>query len=856
MLKRSKPAIIFGLSFLLPILVLVLCYYFLNFIPFGDTSLLIMDMSNQYVEFFAGLKDIISSPSNLVYSWSMGFGGNIIGLVSYYISSPFSLITLFFSDETLPLGITVLTMLKIGLCGLTFSLFLKFKYKLNKYSIILFSVLYSLTAYNIGYSMCIMWLDSVIWLPLIILSVERIIDGKSIVPLVVFLFLAFISNYYSAYMIGIFSFLYFIYYYVANNNKRFFKLFVKFILSAVLSAGMSAFLLLPTVFCMLNGKIGGNGYTSDSTINYNPIILISKLMAGNSYDDITYSGTPFVYFGLFALVLFIVYFFIKKISAREKISAVLLISVILISSIITKIDVVWHAFQYPNWFPFRYMFVLPFFMILCAYRAYIELQNDFSIKNIIAPIIITIISFAVVSFYYKTALEILAINVILLVLLGFGLLVFQFRNKTANKIISIILLFVCLSEVTYNTVSVYTNLDKQFRYDNATTYSEFKSELTPIVNSIRSSDNSLYRIEKDFERSKNDSFGLTLNGIGHYSSAYDRNTNTFLKSLGFAQDYFWCSYLGSTPLTDSIFGVKYILSKYDGYEDYYNKISNSDDITVYKNPYALPFGFMANNSIMEYLELDTPLANQNRIIDLMTGATNNCFKRINNITAYTSGLDYNDELYTLSFTKKDEATSGYLHFEFTAQDSNNIYAYIPEHYSNTSVCEMYINDVFYEYLFTSDTDRVLSIGKFEKGEKVNIKILVDDSKLLITNYMFYSFDKEKFANAIFDLQKNQIDITEYNNTYIKGIVTATTHKSTLFTSIRDDNGWTVYVDGIKTDHSSFYDTLITIDLTEGEHKIELKFSPPGLLVGIIISIISVLIFTFLCIYTSKKQSAK
>ena len=52
--------------------------------------------------------------------------------------------------------------------------------------------------------------------------------------------------------------------------------------------------------------------------------------------------------------------------------------------------------------------------------------------------------------------------------------------------------------------------------------------------------------------------------------------------------------------------------------------------------------------------------------------------------------------------------------------------------------------------------------------------------------------------------------------------------------------WSIYVDGKKQVIKTLYNTFIGVDLEEGEHEIELKYFPPGLKFGSIISIFSLL----------------
>ena len=87
---------IHGGAFLLPVIVMIFVLKAGGFYPFGDRSALIMDMRDQYVEFFASIRQALHGENSFFYSWSRSMGGNYIGLFAYYISSPLSIITLFF----------------------------------------------------------------------------------------------------------------------------------------------------------------------------------------------------------------------------------------------------------------------------------------------------------------------------------------------------------------------------------------------------------------------------------------------------------------------------------------------------------------------------------------------------------------------------------------------------------------------------------------------------------------------------------------------------------------------------------------------------------------------------------------
>lgn len=64
--------------------------------PFGDKSILCIDLYGQYTHFLGFLKN--SSPSEFLYSFTKGFGGNTLGLFAYYCISVFNLFVFFFDS--------------------------------------------------------------------------------------------------------------------------------------------------------------------------------------------------------------------------------------------------------------------------------------------------------------------------------------------------------------------------------------------------------------------------------------------------------------------------------------------------------------------------------------------------------------------------------------------------------------------------------------------------------------------------------------------------------------------------------------------------------------------------------------
>ena len=192
-------------AFLLPAVLLTIAYALEGFAPFGDRSILTSDMASQYVEFFCGLKS-----GDVFFSWSKALGTSYIGVFSYYLSSPLSLLTLLVPNECMPVGLLWLTVLKFGLAGLTAFLFFSRRFPGRGAAALLCSACYAMCAYSVAYSTCIMWLDGVIWLPVILLGLDQLLDGTRRWPFACALAVCFLSTWYISYMIGGFCLLWFL----------------------------------------------------------------------------------------------------------------------------------------------------------------------------------------------------------------------------------------------------------------------------------------------------------------------------------------------------------------------------------------------------------------------------------------------------------------------------------------------------------------------------------------------------------------------------------------------------------------------------------------------------------------------
>ncbi|MGL4389352.1 MAG: YfhO family protein, partial [Carnobacterium maltaromaticum] len=114
------------LAFFGPFIIMATIYGFQGVYPFGNSTLLTVDLGQQYVDFYAYYREtLLHNPLSFFYSFSKAIGGDMIGLWAYYLTSPFNLILILFPPKLITLAVTTLTLIKISTAGLTFGILLK-----------------------------------------------------------------------------------------------------------------------------------------------------------------------------------------------------------------------------------------------------------------------------------------------------------------------------------------------------------------------------------------------------------------------------------------------------------------------------------------------------------------------------------------------------------------------------------------------------------------------------------------------------------------------------------------------------------------------------------------------------------
>lgn len=771
MKSRTLPTpLLYALAFLVPALLLLAVYARLGLAPWGDNTVLMSDMSSQYVEFFCALKH-----GDVFFSWSKALGTSYIGVFSYYVASPLSLLTLLVPNEYMPMGLMFLTVLKVGLAGLNCCIFLRSYLQRTALFLPMLSTCYALCSYTAAYSLCIMWLDGLIWLPIILLGLERILAGRQ--PWLFFgsLVVCFVSTWYISYMIGIFCCVWLVYRALCEALpwKDLLRHIRAFLLSALAALGVTAWLWLPSLLSIFSGKLGDATMDYSSLTNFPLWQLPSRLFSGQP-GGLTNSALPYLFCGTVVVVLALVFFFLPAIPIRKRLAALAVLVVLVLSLWLSPLDKVWHLFQMPNWFPYRYSFVFSFFLVTLAGQALAALPKSFTTWKL-APVV-TLVLFCLTAW-----------------------------------------------ELGYNTRSTMLDIRAVFGCQSYSEYVSYYRENEELVEQAQSQDPDFYRMGATYDRGDNSPLSFGYPGITHYSSIYNKQVNRFLKQLGFAQGWMWSAYYGSTPVTDSLLGVRYVLSdqEFPGYE----AVGHSGSLTLWKNPDALPLAYLSQGPLSIIRPGgDTPFQSQTYLLNQLTGSTQEVF----------SPLDVDVQEGEGQITLRIHGTG------------NPVYAYLAQ----SGFTSLSVEGEYRCSLTPYEEQRIHYLGTPTVGETLEVTVACNGSLSgLDWSALVQQLDQEALRDALALLDNTQVE--EVTNSRVSLQATADT-PSTLATTIPAEDGWTAYVDGKKVDTGVCWDAFLSVDLIPGTHQVTFRYTAPGLIPGLGLGGLTVLVGLGWLIWKRKK----
>ena len=827
-LKKYLPEI---LTFIVPILIMLISCIVNKTYPFGKEILPKYDGYYQYAGFTSYYKNVLLGNESLFYSFKGLLGYNFYATSIYYMFNPTNLLCIFSTSENILEYYTFIILLRIGLSGFTMCKYLKYKFK-NQSNLryIIFNISYALMAYNVCYFFNYMYFDTVVLFPIVVLGLDKLIYERKNRLYIISLTLSIISNFYIGYMVCIFSLLYFIYNIVIYKLDK--NIIKDFIISSLLSGFMCMIIIIPEASELLKGKalLYASSKAEYFKFNMNFLNIFYKFLPGSTSNyDLEY-GMVNIYVSLFVIILVIKYFFNKKISKKERITTLIFILFFLLSISFNLLDFAWQLFQKPIWYPNRYIFTFSFFLITIAMK---EITN-ITYKTNIKENLIIIISFILLTLYSIISLKIHNDNLkIISYILGI-ILILQYTFFLNNRNAKYLLVMLFFIEVTTNAIFTLKIMGKTTTMTQYKTNEEINEKAVKHIKEIENKDNNFYRMELSTSTVHNSPSLLNYNGINHFNSVKNAKTLNFLNKFNYqVTDDTSVEFNNYNPYLTSLLGIKYINGSKD--EMYYENVYNENPY-MYLNKDALSLGYMIYNK--EFKESNSSYQNTENLINSMLNTDIKRYKVIDSFNGKDTEIkEIDNKKYVISKTS--------IKIEMEDKASNSMFLIPSRNITFVANYSIFIND-------DEIKDAVIKQSPIfiNKGDTYKIIIKSNLSKTELNSLKWYQIDYDKYIETINELKKNEFNITKYNkDNHIEGNIDVNNDKNVLLLTIPYDKGWNIYVDDNKVNYDICFDSFICLDLDKGKHNIKMNYVPSGFIVGLIISSLA---FIVTIIYIRKK----
>ena len=493
---------VFIISFFIPFITSIIALFLFGLFPYSDniSDIFTSTGNDEYITYYYKLYDYIHgicTPHNIKDIWA------------FYLTDPTNLVVLAFPRTMLIGVLSVLYSIKLGLCGMFFSIFISKKTdNMNKdvairkdMTIIFLSVAYSLSSYMISYGTNISFLSVIAIFPLIVLSLEKLSSENKWVPYYIILSISFILSFYTTGIVLIFSFLY-LFTLSYSSKKAIYKTLLYKLIADILSIGTACIVIIPA----LKSTAANSFFQKFPTFNARVIGYFNMLhqlffMSKPSATDEHFYGID-IYIGILSLLCVFIYVTNTKCDIFKKIRKISVLLVLFTGTIMAGPNTIFNFFKDSYTNSCFFLFTLIFYMLLIVGEILIEFESINKLSILVAFIlnfVLIIVSMIFSTNYESSSSFIYSLELVIL----FTILLFIVSSKinNYNYLLFIIMLlgtvevvfsFIWGIQTLENTGKTYTSSFSYTQYEleksdtNATqiNYELYNDYCNPVLNVI------------------------------------------------------------------------------------------------------------------------------------------------------------------------------------------------------------------------------------------------------------------------------------------------------------------------------------------------------------------------------------
>lgn len=474
-LKKIKPYLI-NTAIVLAIFIIVLIISKTS--PFGNYSIGKSDAIVQYkpmlYNFLNGLKKGVLE----IYSFNNGLGNPFMFNFTYYLISPLNLIGLLFKNgDIIYLSVIIIKVIFTSI----FTTYYAKKHNCTDFTSFIATISYVFSSWFLAYYYNIMWLDTFMIFPIFQYGLEQLIKEKKIYTYIFSLAYLYLTNFFLAFSVLIYSLSYYIirnFFYEEKNTKEKLKNTGIFLISTLLAILLIIFYLY--ILVKVKGQTGlGSSDVTEAGYVVSTLDFIKSLFYGTTNLTTEFSGATYPNISTNTIILLsIFYFFINKNNkSKDKVFALIGITLVFCCIFFKNFDYVLNMFHNVVGLTYRYSFIIIFLSI----TLFIHNSQNFKIEDKKKILCISLILILLLLVNYKNMeFNIFVFN--LLFIIAYSILLIFYNKSTVYKcLISLVLILQTL-------YACYTSLPSNINKEELT-YDKFETDkITYRVNSIGDND--------------------------------------------------------------------------------------------------------------------------------------------------------------------------------------------------------------------------------------------------------------------------------------------------------------------------------------------------------------------------------